>query len=184
MSSRGAAAAPPISLKGDLVAVGELLKSMPTKDDIRKMVASIEEAHKKAIQEVRAEVAHLEARANAAEEVSATVEARLEHLEKAQQTVEVQAIETRLLLEEQDDHSRRNIRIEGMPEEGEEYLHLLLQALFEIISDSPEPVSLKRAYRLTGARTADPSIPRDVVCRLLFTDRENLISASLASGPI
>lgn len=51
------------------IAIGELLWSMPTKDDIRAMVASIKEAHKKEIQEDRGEVAHLGTRIDAAEVV-------------------------------------------------------------------------------------------------------------------
>lgn len=123
---------------------------MPTKEDIRIMVASIEEAHKE-IQEVRDKVAHLGTQMDAAEAVSATVEARLEQLETAQHAAE--AIKTHLFLEDQDDRCRQNnIRIKGLPEmEGKEDLQTLLQALFKLILDSPDPVRLDRAYRLMGA---------------------------------
>lgn len=121
---------------GELVDIGELFRSLPTKDDIRSMLANLEETYRRGLQDIRGEITHLSTRIDAAEVISAATETRLEWLEREQADTEWQLMELRLQLEDQEDRGRRNnLRIRGLPElEGQENLPAVVQVLFHLSS--------------------------------------------------
>lgn len=164
------------------------LETLPTRADIEALILRIEEAHNKAIQEVREDLHTVENRVTSGENRISTLEERMQAMEQSHQAHSLEAQEMQLHLEEMEDRSRRNnLRLRGIPEAtGQEDLAATATAIFQSLLDNPPPhLEIDRVHRTLGPKSTDPARPRDVLCRLhRYAQKEILLRRAWDQGEV
>lgn len=179
----------PYLFDGNPVDVGELFRSLPTKEDIKAMISNLEDAHCREVQEIRSEITTINTRVDGADSFAAATEARLERLERIQAKQEETIKDLTLHIEDLEDRGRRNnLRIKGLPEpEGREDLPAIVREIFHQLFDAPAETAIKidRVHRALGPRSGDPNRPRDVLCRLHhYSTKEDLSRLAWRKGSL
>lgn len=128
----------PGHLEDDLRA---MLQALNTKSDIETLILHIEEAHSRAIQEVKAELHPLSDRMDSGEASVSSLANRVTDLERSQASLANTAVDMRLHLEDLEDRSRRNnLLLWGLPEAtGAEDLAATVRAIFHKIMEALLP---------------------------------------------
>lgn len=123
------------------VDVGDLFQSLPTKEDMKAMIANLEKTQGREFQEVRGEIVQLSTRVEVTEAGAAIADTRMDRLERMQASYESQLSELRLQIEDQEDRNRRNnLRIKVIPEsEGVENFIDLTTSLFQLVLGPTDP---------------------------------------------
>lgn len=140
---------------GTWVDIGELLRSLPTRADIKALVADLKEELWKETHQIRVELSDLHAKATVREVEVRAVESRMSVLDQGRVEMEAQLLE--LWLEEQEDRVRCTaVRIKGLSEtSGKGDLMQTLQDLFAQVLEEGEglqdgQVLIEKAFRLQG----------------------------------
>lgn len=136
------------------VDIRELLRALPTKDDIRTMLVNLEETHRRETQETRGEIVAVQARVETLETSAAVDDTRIVALEIHQVRQDLQWVSLQLHLEDLEDWGRRNnLRLRGVPEaEEDEDVTAVLQAVFQTLTASGAMVLLDRAHCTLGQK--------------------------------
>lgn len=96
--------------------------------------------------------------------------------------------EIQLHIEEMEDCSRRNnLRLMGFPEAtGQEHLAETVTAIFHRLLEAPPPaLEIDREHHTLGPKSADPSRPHDVLCRLhRYAQKEIILHNAWNHGDI
>lgn len=127
--------------------ISELLRALPTRDEIRLMLGNIEETHRKEAQDLRGEIATVQTRMEAVEAALATADNRMQALE-AQARRESRF----LMMQDMEDQGRRNnLRLRRIPEaaQGGNVVEVV-QSVLQHLTAMGGPETLKDAIRAHG----------------------------------
>uniref|UniRef100_A0A8C5LK86 Uncharacterized protein n=1 Tax=Leptobrachium leishanense TaxID=445787 RepID=A0A8C5LK86_9ANUR len=158
--------------------IERILAEMPTRADIREIVAEVRDSLQQDINPLRAEVESVENRVVALEQTAAR--ATDQAVEECPMSTAASGIWRRL--DDLDKRSRRhNLRIRGVPE-TETATRPYLVGLFNYLLDSREVTSgdLARAHRaLRPPPSTSSAPPRDIICCLVsFVLKDRLYAAA------
>ncbi|XP_077319612.1 uncharacterized protein LOC143942237 [Lithobates pipiens] len=164
-------------------------EALPSKADIELLIARVEEAHARDIQEVRGDIQALSVRVDSGATSLQSLTQRVLELERTGTVQQAAITDLCLHTEDLEDCSRRNnLRLRGIPEAtGSEDLEATVVAIFhKILAVTPAPmVELDRVHRTLGPKPTDPERPRDVLCRVhRYSQKEMILRRAWEHGEV
>lgn len=165
------------------------IRSLPTRSEIEKYIARIEEAHKKELEVLKQDLIHVGQRmVDVEESVEAVSSIVVENREAIRDnTVQIQDLQTQID-DLQNRHRRNNIRIRGVPETvTPAELMPTVKAIFNQLLDRPKDAEMEidRAHRSLGPKSNDPKRPRDIICRVhYYRIKDQIIQAARSQDSI
>uniref|UniRef100_A0A8C5QII1 Transposase n=1 Tax=Leptobrachium leishanense TaxID=445787 RepID=A0A8C5QII1_9ANUR len=178
-----AAGSPTPSEDADL-SVRDILRSLPTKEDLASLLAKLESSFAARLDAVVADVRHVGARVQDLEGDRETTEDRLTRLETGLNSHTLYLQRFHRALDDQDNRGRRNnLRLRGLPEspDGKEMLTEILRPIFNSLLRRPidTPIHFDRAHRSLKPKGTPNMTPRDVICRLhYYRQKEDILQAA------
>ncbi|XP_075207946.1 LOW QUALITY PROTEIN: uncharacterized protein LOC142312844 [Anomaloglossus baeobatrachus] len=176
-------------LTEDIQALRRLILALPSKKDLEDVVARIESSQQMALSTLREEMVVLKDRIEATEQAQESLESRMERIERDCESSNASFRDLALLLDDQENRSRRNnIRLKGIPEDWSQYLlRTNVLAIFNRVTDRPPEATylFDRIHRVARPGSRSASSSRDVLCRLhYYGDRERILQGAWAHGPV
>uniref|UniRef100_A0A8C5PY44 Uncharacterized protein n=1 Tax=Leptobrachium leishanense TaxID=445787 RepID=A0A8C5PY44_9ANUR len=161
--------------------IRQLLRSLPTKDDLTAATTSLRQSLAADIERLRGDLGGLQHRVEQVEkgqkERSDQVEATTGHI--AQHHHLLTSL-TRHIEDLENRGRRQNIRVRGLPEgekTAEDLHHALLRLFNKVLGRPPDtPIDIERFHRALRPRGPPEAPPRDVICYLLhFSLKEDIM---------
>lgn len=138
---------------------------------------------------IKQSVTEVAARVTTIEKDTATLHQGFTELNDTKEEMADQIAQLHLLLDDQENCSRRrNIRIRGLPEATQQAdLKMTVTALFNECLERPTdtPIAIDRVHRTLGPRNTAEDRPRDVLCCLHnYTIKEDILQRAWRRGQI
>lgn len=158
-----------------------LLKTLPTKRDLKDLATQIKTALREEVADLKTEIASLHVRTEAIEGRTEQIEQSVESLLNVShiQNKAIQSLTRRV--EDLDNRGRRcNLRIRGLPETVEtSTLKQTVILLFNSVLNKPDTneIHIERVHRALRPKGLPSDRPRDVICCLLhFTVKDEILA--------
>lgn len=169
--------------------IRQILKALPTKNDIKEMLAQWTGEWKAELIELRSNAQAVNVRVTSLEDTRGLEMARADRMEAQLNSYDRQLNAMQLQMEEYEDRSRRNnVRIKGVPESiGGEVLRTTIVAILNQILGKPptDHIELDRVHRVPAVSDPLSDRIRDVLCRVhFFTIKDEIVRAAWRQGAI
>lgn len=148
------------------------IQSLPTREDMDQYVFRLENSYKMELLELKESIKNTQEKTVALDTKVLKIEQETRKLKEDMQKQGKQIHQLINNMDEQENRSRRsNIRIRGLKEDvgAKELINTLLKIFQELIPGIEiKDLIIDRAHRTTGIRRLDPSMPRDVICKMHY----------------
>uniref|UniRef100_A0A8C5QWI0 Uncharacterized protein n=1 Tax=Leptobrachium leishanense TaxID=445787 RepID=A0A8C5QWI0_9ANUR len=156
-----ASSSPPVAPdEGTLQRLEALLHTLPTREDIHRLIATVQDTFKADLAEVRGEISDLETRLTVMEARTDTCT----HVDNTEHSISTM----RRRIDDLENRSRRhNIRVRGI-RESVINVKARLVSIFNMLlgEEAVSTADIDRAHRALRAPQNPPAPPRDVICHL------------------
>ncbi|XP_073462226.1 uncharacterized protein [Aquarana catesbeiana] len=162
--------------------IWELLKALPTKNDIQQLIKAVEQSCMQAVASLKEDIRDLGHRVEVAEKEQETITQEVVDVQESIRKYEEILNSYREQLDEYENRDRRqNIRIKGLKESiTAKELAPTAQKIFGQIlgAQAPNVIEIDRVHRVPLQNTKTDT-PRDVICKIhKYTVKENIMKTA------